>query len=94
MTMPKKSRRTKIRAEHVTFGPCLVIERRWTPTGNEVLVAELLDKSQRTLLAAPEFWKTPVAVKTIPVVARTTPVEPDQPEIEANSVNEDVEQAA
>jgi hypothetical protein len=52
----RKARTIKVQIEHEIFGPCLLVERRTTPTGNDVFVAEFPDKSKRTLLADSRFW--------------------------------------
>jgi hypothetical protein len=73
MATPKKSRKKtpKVQVEHPLFGPCLLVERRTTPTGNEVFLAEFADKTTRTLLASAKFWVTLPDLAAIPVAKKT-----------------------
>ena len=91
MATTSRKKAPKVQLEHTTFGPCVLIERRVTATGNDVLLVEFPDKTTRTLLAAAEFWVAPTAELTaIPVSSAAVPDEPE-PEIEHADVEDDGE---
>jgi hypothetical protein len=79
----------KVQIEHKVYGPCLLVERRSTPTGNDILLVEFPDKTQRSLLAAPSFWLSlPLDLGAIPV-AKTAAPEPDDVGDEIEPVTDD-----
>ena len=81
----------KVQMEHAAFGPCLVVERRSTATGNDILLAEFPDKRRRSLLADAKFWVTPASqLRAIPATQTAVPVEPDE-EIKHDDVEVDIE---
>jgi hypothetical protein len=89
----RKPRKLRVQGEHAIFGPCLLVERRTTPSGNDIFLAEFPDKSERTLLADSRFWVTPAAqLKAIPIKTKSPVAEADEkPEIENAHVDEDFE---
>jgi hypothetical protein len=66
-----------------------LIERRATPTGNDILLVEFPDKSTRALLAAPEFWLTLPDLAAIPVANKAGA--PDEPDDEPRIGRDDIE---
>jgi hypothetical protein len=90
MASPRKSRKKaqKLQVEHKVYGPCLLVERRATPTGNDILLVEFSDKTTRTLLADPKFWIALPDLGAIPVAKKTAA--PDETESEL-VMNEDLE---
>ena len=84
----RKKKGLKIPVEHATFGPGVLEEKRMTDSGS-ILVVRFPDGATRSLLAAPEFWKTPAAaLAAIPVAMAAKP----EPEDEIEPVmDEDVE---
>jgi hypothetical protein len=94
--MTKKActpRKFKVQAEHAVYGPCLLVERRGTPSGNDVFQAEFPDKSTRILLADPSFWVTPAAQLTANPIKTKSPAAKanEKPEIENDQVDKDFE---
>jgi hypothetical protein len=74
----RKPRKIKVQAEHAVYGPCLLVERRGTPSGNDVFLAEFPDKSKRTLLADPRFWVTPATpFRAIPIKTKSPAAKAD-----------------
>jgi hypothetical protein len=73
MTTKPRKKAAQVQIEHRLLGPCHLIERRTTPTGNDILLVELPDKSTRALLAAPEFWLTLPDLGAIPVAKTVKP---------------------
>jgi hypothetical protein len=92
MASPRKSRKKaqKLQVEHKVYGSCLLVERRATPTGNDILLVQSADKSTRSLLASPEFWVNLPDLDAIPVTQAAVPVEPEE-EIEKPVSDDDVE---
>jgi hypothetical protein len=93
MTTKPRKKAAQVQIEHVVLGPCRLIERRATATGNDILLVELPDKSTRQLLADPKFWLTLPDLAAIPVANKAgAPDESDdEPEIERDDVEGDVE---
>ena len=89
----RKKKGLKIPVEHATFGPGVLEERRMTDSG-PILVVNFADGTTRSLLAAPEFWKTPTAaLAAIPVAKAAKPEpepedEPVEPVVEEDDAGE------
>jgi hypothetical protein len=78
----------KAPVEHAVYGLGILQEKRMTDSG-PVLVVNFADGTTRSLLAAPEFWKTPAAALAAIPVANAAKPEPED-EIEP-VMDEDVE---
>jgi hypothetical protein len=73
-----KPRKFKVQAEHAVYGPCLLVERRGTPSCNDVFLAGFPDKSKRTLLADARFWVTPATqLRAIPIKTKSPAAKAD-----------------
>jgi hypothetical protein len=84
MAAAKKPRKKtlKIPVEHRVYGPCEVVEAKMMDSG-PVLAVRFADGTTRSLLAAPEFWKTPAAqLAAIPMAKVAAPEPEPEPEDE------------
>jgi hypothetical protein len=81
MATAKKTRTRKLHIDvaHATFGPGVLEEKRLTDSG-EVLVVRFPDGATRSLLAAPEFWKTPAVQLAAILVTKAAALEPEPPD--------------
>jgi hypothetical protein len=92
-TLRKSRKKTKVTVAHAVYGPGEAVETKITDSG-PVLVVHFPDGATRSLLAAPEFWKTPAAaLATIPVAKAAKPEpepkdEPDEPVVEEDDAGE------
>jgi hypothetical protein len=72
---PRK-KQLKVPVEHAVYGLGQVVEARVTDSG-PVLSVRFADGITRSLLAAPQFWKTPAAVLAAIPVAKAAKPEPE-----------------
>jgi hypothetical protein len=69
MTVSAKRSRKKmqpVQVEHKVYGPCEVVETKFTDSG-QVLTVRFPDGGTRSLLAAPHFWVALPDLAGIPV---------------------------
>jgi hypothetical protein len=86
---PRK-KQLKVPVEHAVCGLGQVVEATITDTG-PALSVRFADGSTRSLLAAPEFWKTTAAaLAAIPVAkaAKSEPEPEDEPVVEEDDAGE------
>jgi hypothetical protein len=85
-----RMKKLKVPVEHAVYGPGILQEKRMTDSG-PVLVVNFADGTTRSLLAAPEFWKTPAAALAAIPVAKAAKPEPepeDEPVVEEDDAGE------